>query len=335
MISTYLILLREGVEATLIVAIILSYLSRKSAGKGSGYVWTGVGLGVVASLITAAIFHYTVGGFSGRAEEIFEGILMLVACGVLLYMVVWTARAACDMKAALTDQVDVALVKGQLWSLALLVFFAVLREGAETVLFLAALPSAKGSTALAGAGLGLISAAVIGFVYYKAAGLINLRRFFSVTAVLLIMMASGLAAHGVHELQEAKVLPTVKEHVFDINPTIQYTPGPAVDFSAAQLAEIRPALGVKTNCSKGFCSKRYKPFMADVENGILAVKNPFALAIHERGVVGSVAKAVFGYNGNPSLIELITYFVVLVGSTGLFVTFSSKRKSSKSGSVQV
>ena len=325
MAPSFLVLLREGVEAALIVAIVLGYLQRKAVGKAKGFVWSGVGLGVLASVITAAAFHWIVGGFSGRAEEIFEGVLMLAACGVLIYMVTWTARFARDMKAALTNRVDAALARGQLWSLTMLVFFAVWREGVETVLFLAALPSAKNLGALVGAALGLAVAIGVGAAYLKAAEKLNLRRFFQVTAVLLILMAAGLGAHGVHELQEAGVVPIAMEHVFDVNPPIQYAPGPAVAGSTEGLARLRPKLAAQMGRNGEFRSKRFKPYREAVDSGLLSVRNPVALAFHERGAVGSLAKAVFGYNGNPSLVEFVAYAVLLMGSTALFRTLSRKR----------
>ena len=325
MISSFLVLLREGVEAALIVAIVLAYLHRNAAGKGVRFVWSGVGLGVLASLVTAGIFHWLVGGFSGRAEEVFEGILMLVACGVLTYMVIWTARAARNIRATLTDRVDAALATGHLWSLATLVFFAVWREGVETALFLAALPSANGMMGLIGAAAGLAMAVALALAYYKAAGGLNLRRFFQVTAVLLILMASGLGAHGVHELQEAGVVPIVGEHVFDINPTIHYGPGLAVSGSVEQLAKVQPELAARMGAGGRFSSKNFEPFRKAVEADELSVLNPVSLAFHERGSVGSLLKAVFGYNGNPGLLELITYVVLLAGSTVMFRAISSKR----------
>jgi len=325
MISSFLVLLREGVEAALIVAIILGYLQRKADGKGKGYVWLGVGLAVLASLIAAAAFHWIVGGFEGRAEEIFEGVLMLAACGVLVYMVTWTARAARDLKAVLTNRVDTAMARGQLWTLTLLVFFSVWREGVETVLFLAALPTSNGFDAIVGAAAGLATAIGIGVVYLKAAKKLNLRRFFQVTAILLILMAAGLGAHGVHELQEAKVIPIATEHIFDINPTIHYGPGPEVDGSSKRLIELRPELATKLDEAGEFSSKKFKPYQKDVDKGILLVKNPITLVFHERGTVGGFAKALFGYNGNPSLLEFATYVVLLTGSIVIFRTLSRKR----------
>ncbi len=325
MTASFMVLLREGVEAALIVAIVLGYLRRKAAGKGQGFVWSGVGLAVLASLITAGAFHWIVGGFTGRAEEIFEGGLMLAACGVLIYMVTWTARAARDIKATLTNRVDSALASGQLRSLTMLVFFAVWREGVETVLFLAALPSARGFRALVGAALGLAAAIGIGAAYLKAADKLSLRKFFQVTAILLILMAAGLGAHGVHELQEAAVIPIVIEHVFDINPTIHYGPGPAVDGSSERLAELRPYLATKLGKTGQFSSKSFKPYQEAVEAGFLSASNPVALAFHERGAVGGLAAAVFGYNGNPSLVEFVTYVILLASSIVLFRTLSRKR----------
>ena len=122
------------------------------------------------------------------------------------------------------------------------------------------------------------AAAGVGVLYFKAAGKLNLRRFFQVTAILLILMASGLGAHGVHELQEAGVIPAVKEHVFDINPTIRYAPGPAVESSVERLMEVRRELGAKMGQNGEFSSKRFKPYREATEAGFLSVKNPIALA---------------------------------------------------------
>jgi high-affinity iron transporter len=326
MVSSFLVLLREGVEAALIVAIVMSCLHRRAAGRGRGFVWAGVGLGVLASLATAAFFHWVVGGFSGRTEEIFEGVLMLAACGVLLYMVVWTAKAARDIKGALTDRVDAALASGQLWSLALLVFFATWREGAETVLFLAALSDSDGLGWLLGAVLGLLAAVAIALAYYRAAGRLNLRRFFQATAILLILMAAGLGAHGVHELQEAGVIPVVREHLYDINPTIRYAPGVAADHSAEMLIQLHPELAEQIGPAGEFASQEVKPYSGHVAARVLAVQNPVVMAFHERGIVGSLATAMFGYNGNPSLIEVVAYILVLSTSIVLFRRFSAAGK---------
>ena len=328
MISSFLILLREGVEAALIVAIVLGYLNRKAVGQGKGYVWSGVGLAVLASLVTAAVFHWAIGGFSGRAEEAFEGMLMIAACGVVIYMVTWTARASRDIKSTVTKRLDAALGRGQLWSVMMLVFFAVWREGVETVLFMAALPSVKGIGAMIGAALGLATAVAVGAAYLKAAEKLNLRRFFQVTAILLILMAAGLGAHGVHELQEAGAVPIVVEHVFDVNPAISYIPGPSVGGDSRRLAELRPELAMKCGNSGEFSSKSVKPYQEAVDAGFLSVTSPVALALHERGAIGSLAKAMFGYNGNPSLIELVIYVLLLAGSIVLFWSLSMERSDS-------
>ena len=167
------------------------------------------------------------GEFEGTAEQIFEGLVTLAAVGVLTWMIFWMRRQGARIKSELHDKVDTALVAGGL-ALAGLAFFAVLREGVETALFLYA--AAKGTAVegtdvapaaqVTGAILGLALAAILGVLLYRGGIRMNLRSFFRVTGLLLIVVAAGLFAFSLHELQEAGWLPLLDTHAFDISSSL-------------------------------------------------------------------------------------------------------------------
>ncbi len=219
MLSSLLITLREGLEAALIIGIILSYLARTGNRQGFKPVWLGVSLAVVVSLITGAGVYRFAGELSGRAEEIFEGIAMFIAVGVLTWMIFWMRKQAVDIKAHLHTQIQSVLTSGSSMSLAVIAFVVVVREGIETVLFLFAATRVAESAVLftAGGFLGLAIAVAVGYSIYRGTSRLNLRAFFNVTSLLLIIFAAGLLAHGIHEFHEAGIIPPLVEHVWDIN----------------------------------------------------------------------------------------------------------------------
>ncbi len=219
MLGSLLITLREGLEASLIIGIILAYLARTGNRQGFKPVWLGAWLGVVASLMTGAIIYFSTGELSGRAEQIFEGIAMLLATGVLTWMIFWMRQQAADIKTHLQAQIQSALSSSSSLSLVVLAFVAVVREGIETVLFLLATTNVAESPLLFTAGglLGLAIAIAIGYSLYKGTSKLNLKTFFSVTSLMLIVFAAGLLAHGIHEFHEAGIIPPIVEHVWDIN----------------------------------------------------------------------------------------------------------------------
>jgi high-affinity iron transporter len=186
---------------------------------------------------------------------------MLLAAGVLTWMIFWMQRQARTIRAELEADVRRAVTVGSRWALFTLAFVAVVREGIETVLFLtAAAFSATPGQTLVGGAVGLIVAVVLGWLMFAAGKRLDVRAFFRVTSVVLIFFAAGLVAQGVHELQEAALLPTLVEHVWDINPILD-----------------------------------------------------------ENSTVGSILKALFGYNGNPSLLEVMAYgvYFAVVGIVNL------------------
>lgn len=216
MLAALLVTLREGVEAALIVAIVVAALARLGRKDLIHIAWTGVGAAVLVSLAAGLVLFATAGGLEGRAEQIFEGAAMFTAVGVLTYMVFWMARQGAAVASELRDRTARAAAAGSAGAVFALTFVAVVREGLETALFLFSTvrstePVAAGVGALAGLGM----AGALGLAIYRAGAALPLKTFFAVTGVLIVLVAAGLVGHGVHEFQEAGILPVTVEHVWD------------------------------------------------------------------------------------------------------------------------
>lgn len=225
MLGAFLITLREGLEAALIIGIILAYLAKTGNREGFKPIWAGTALGTLASLVAGAVIYFTAGELQGAAEQIFEGTTMFVAVGVLTWMIFWMRKQAVNVKAHLQSQIQSALARNSSLALVVMAFLAVVREGIETVLFLfAATRTTESSVTFTLGGLfGLITAVLIGYAVYKGTSRFNLKSFFNVTGVVMILIAGGLLAHGIHEFNEVSFIPSVIEHVWDINGMIPET----------------------------------------------------------------------------------------------------------------
>ncbi len=219
MLSALLITLREGLEAALIIGIILAYLSTTGNRQGFKPVWIGTSLAIAVSLVAGAVIYFYAGRLEGKAEGIFEGIAMWTAAGVLTWMIFWMRKQAINIKDHLHAQIQSALGSGSALALLGLAFAAVVREGIETVLFLFAATRVAESAVLSVAGgiLGLGIAVAIGYSIYKGTSKLNMRAFFNVTGLLLILFAAGLLSHGIHEFHEAGIIQPVIAHVWDID----------------------------------------------------------------------------------------------------------------------
>ena len=225
MVASLVITLREGLEATLILGIILAYLAKTGNRQHFSSVWLGTTAAAIASVGAAALIFVTVGELNGTAEQIFEGSTMLLAVAVLSYMVVWM-REATSPRASLQRRVEKALNARSSAALLLLAFLVVVREGIETVLFLfAAVRTSTPLESTVGAVLGLLLAVGVGYSIYSGGRRLNLRMFFNVTGALLVLFAAGLLAHAVGELQEAGLVPAMIEHVWDTNWLIEQQSG--------------------------------------------------------------------------------------------------------------
>ncbi len=197
--------LREGVEAALIVSIVLAYLAKTGNARYYGRIWVGTGAAVAVSLGLAIVLFLTLRGFPEPYEMLFEGAAMLLAAAVVTWMLFWMRRNAASVKGELQAAVDRALTDSTAWGLALLAFTAVIREGIETSLFLVGQATSSENGALstgAGAIVGLLIAVLLGYGFYRGTRRINLASFFRWTGIALIFIAAGLLSHGIHELIE-------------------------------------------------------------------------------------------------------------------------------------
>jgi len=215
MLAQFIITLREGLEAGLIVAIIGAYLRKIGRNDLHKYLWLGSGLAVLASVLFSLIFWT----FYGLAESLaglwFEAFAMFAATVVLTYMIFWMAKNARKIKGELQEKVDVAISTGQLLGISAVAFISVLREGVETTLFLSAAAALGFTQTALGASLGLLAAFIVAAFLMKGTVKLDWRKFFIYTSALLLIFASGITMHGTMALQELGVLQPIIEHVYD------------------------------------------------------------------------------------------------------------------------
>lgn len=211
MFANFVIGLREGLEAALIIGILVAYLVRSDRHDLLRWVWLGVGLAVGLSVGIWGVVTATASELSERGEEIFAGVLSIVAVCFVTWMILWMRSAARNMRADLGGKLEAAMVAGPM-AVALTSFLAVAREGVETVLFLWSSMRATGGGALPtlGAAVGLAAAIVLGYLIYRGALSLNLATFFTWTGLALIAIAAWVLSYGVHELAEAGVIPELE-----------------------------------------------------------------------------------------------------------------------------
>jgi high-affinity iron transporter len=221
MLVSLLLTLREGLEAALIVGIIFGYLRKIGQMQYGRAAWAGVTVASVLSAALAFIIPAIGAELEGPAEQLFEGVTMMLAVAVLTWMIFWMRSQARTLKASIESEVHKAIVSGTAWGLFAATFFAVFREGVETALFLgAAAFQTSGLETVIGAAIGLSIAVVIGYLIYASTVRLNVRMFFDVTSLLLLVFAAGLFMHGVHEFQEVGLLPEVIKPLWDTSALI-------------------------------------------------------------------------------------------------------------------
>lgn len=202
--GAFLITLRETFEASLIIGLMLAFLNRTGQLESQGRaVWQGTAAAVIVSTIAAVILFAAVGALEGSAEVLFEAVSMLLACGVLTWMVFWMRRQAKTLGADLRDRVGTAISSGGAFALATVAFVAVVREGFETALFLFVSVGDSGVAAtIIGGVLGCALAIALGVAFYRGSLKLDLRRFFLVTGSLVLILAAYLLYAGLEELAE-------------------------------------------------------------------------------------------------------------------------------------
>ncbi|CAB4669719.1 MAG: iron transporter [Actinobacteria bacterium] len=224
MYSTFLIALREGLEAALIIGILVAYLVRSNQKKALPTLWTGVSIAIVASLAFGAFLSFTSANLSEAGEQMFAGTTSLVAVVLVTYMVFWMKRIARGLKSDLHNKMDYAMPLGKI-ALISASFFAVAREGLETALFIFSnfKTISTDSSPVIGLVLGLAAAVGLGIAIYKQSVKINLGKFFTITGIALIVIAGGVLSYAVHEFQEFGALPGEDSYVWNwvnADPTI-------------------------------------------------------------------------------------------------------------------
>jgi len=265
MLPSLLLSLREGLEAALIIGIVLGVLNRLDRQHLKSIVWGGAAAAVIASLLVGVGLNLLGMEFEGKTEAIFEGLATLFAAGVLTWMIFWMQKQGKNLKRNLESETTQALDTGEK-ALFMLAFIAVFREGLELALFLLATTIiADGNLTFLGAIVGLATAVILGWGLFSSTSRLSLHSFFKVTNILLILFAAGLVAYGVHELNEVGWIPSVVEHVWDIN-----------------------------------------------------------YILNEKSQIGLILKALFGYNANPSLTEVLAYLSYFAILSANYVRFQRR-----------
>jgi len=223
--ANYLIGLREGLEASLVVVILIAYLVKSERRHLLPRIWFGIAVAVSVSLGFGALLTYGPKSLTFETQEAIGGTLSILAVGFVTWMVFWMARHAQGLSGELRGKIDVAAEAGRA-SLAVVAALAVGREGLETALFLWAATQAttdsvhSTTSPLIGAALGIGTAVAMGYAFYKGVLSINLSKFFKWTGAILIVIAAGVLAYGFHDLQEAGILPGLNSLAFDVSDTI-------------------------------------------------------------------------------------------------------------------
>jgi high-affinity iron transporter len=296
--STFLIGLREGLEAALVIGILVAWLTRTERRDVLPRLWLGVGLAVALSLGFGFVLTFGASTLSFEAQEVIGGSLSILAVALVTWMVFWMQRTARTMRSHLESDLGRAVATGGLWGVVAICFVSVAREGLETALFLWSMVRSLGGSpsSLLGAIVGLAAAMTLGWLIYRGLVRINLRVFFTWTSALLIIVAAGVLAYGIHDLQEAALLP-----------------GP---FSAA--APIDPATGAVAVGWAGF------PFGWALRLGDLLPPD---------GAVAAILKGTIGLAPEMSWLEVIAWAAYLSIVGMLFVRRFGDHPRSRPGVV--
>jgi high-affinity iron transporter len=221
MIASLVLSLREGLEAALIIGIVLGALRRTGRSDLNRSLWAGVVSASVVSMLAVLLLRRVDQELKGTAEQIFEGVTFLLAAGVLTWMIFWMRRQAGNIKSDLEGKVSRASRGQGGGALYFLAFIAVLREGIELALYLTASSlTSTGIQTVRGTSIGLLGAGLLGYLLYTTTLKLNLQRFFQVTSVILILFAAGLIAHSVAEFNQAGIIPAVISPIWNLNPLL-------------------------------------------------------------------------------------------------------------------
>jgi len=215
-IAEFLVSFREVFEICLVMGIMLAHLEKTRNGRMKKAVYAGTAAALLASVAAAASFEFLAGGFE-KNEPFFEGILLISACLMVTWLNLWVLSSR-EMKKEIRSKISERISQGHKFGVAAFSFLAVFREGVELVLFLGGRAISSGTTDFGPALAGALVAAALSYALFRQAIRLDLQKFFKATSILLVLLAAGLLSQGVHELQEAGVLPTSVEHIYDFTP---------------------------------------------------------------------------------------------------------------------
>ena len=303
-----IIMFREVLEASLIIGILYTYLRKSGNDSSIKMLWGGVSSAILISIIASIIFQMIAGGFEGNASKIFEGVVMIIASAVLTTMIIWMAQNK-NISEDLKNQAKESLSSGFKYGIFTLAFVAVFREGVEIILFLYAIGIKDGISifpSVIGSLLGLLA----GYAIFVQGVKIPLKKFFNVTSVFLIFVAAGMLTYGVHELESGGVIPYVG--------------------GDTQLEEDNIIATRMNGESKTFTlnqEKKAEKWASRIWD-INPKKNSDGTypMFHDKGSIGGLFKGFFGYNGDPSLIEFITWVISMIGLNVLYQKIGRKKQ---------
>ncbi|MEW6036451.1 MAG: FTR1 family protein [Candidatus Micrarchaeota archaeon] len=216
MLAEFIVMFRESLEVAFVIGIILAYLHKTKNEEYEKHVWLGAAAGMVLSLALATAFQYVKGGFEAN-EELFEGATLIITSALVSWLILWMVKQK-EVVKSLQEDVQVRLERGEALGLFLLALSAVLRESVEAVLFMYGIYINTGALSLLSGFFGVAAAVVLGILMFEYAVKVNIGSFFRATTIILTLLAAGLFSQGLHELQEASILPVWVEHVYDVNP---------------------------------------------------------------------------------------------------------------------
>ena len=299
-----IIVFREVLEGALIVGILYTYLNKTNQSEAIVRLWQGVGAAIAASVLGSILFQMFADGFQGRSAKLFEGVVMILAAAILGTVIVWMAKNR-NIAEDLKEKADEALSSDRVgYGIFALSFISVFREGIETILFLYGVMVKEGGLNIAlsviGAGLGL----GVAFLIFVQGRKVPLKTFFNVTSILLIFVAAGMFTYGVHELESAKVIPYYGGDVVENDNNIVATRmnGDSKVYNITDSSDRKKVF----SSAKKWASRIWDVNPQKNEDGSYPV-------FHDKGAIGGLMKGLFGYNGDPSLIELIAWILVCGG----------------------
>ena len=303
-----IIMFREVLEASLIIGILYTYLKKSQNESSLKMLWGGVVSAILLSLISSVAFQTIAGGFEGNSSKIFEGVVMIIASVVLTTMIIWMAQNK-NISEDLKNKAKESLSSGFKYGIFTLAFVAVFREGVEIILFLYAIGIKDGISifpSIIGTVLGLLA----GYAIFVQGVKIPLKTFFNTTSVFLVFVAAGMLTYGVHELESGGVIP--------------YIGGTA---KVENTSIIATRMNGDTKVFSLDNSKKAEKWASRIWDINPSKNNDGSYPIlHDKGAVGGLFKGFFGYNGDPSLIEFITWLLSIVGLNYLYQKLG-KRKS--------